>query len=483
MNEMWFALVQEEQLGPMSFEEVIDFYYKDIINAETLLWTDGFEGWCPITHIKEFADLLFQGAVLTTAQKEAQDDSELETSLFQGELPPSFVSGSAFGSMDELKDEDLNAEDIAFLEDALGNDHEGEEPSVSSPFASRPSQIPNPPTPPPTDSLSLLDDIPLMSLDELIVSAKPDVEDSSYYKVQQTQVPSLAGQPSLVSRPVKKGGGKLLFLIFGMGMGGTFFFQDIKEFTTSIIHAHMYAEPTSPPIEKTDPVPPVIPSSPSGVKLADTSPVKPMVALNTSVSNSTPAPTRLLPSSADQENQVQGDPLETNSPQQEALGGTQKSEEDVSEEMVFDEEIEIEFEEMPTKTKKGTPSQKKVSTKQRRRKNRRKKRKINTKKPQKTKTSPQTSRLPSQLGRSDIENARNKVLPAIKSCAAKDPKLGKHLSVVMTIMRTGRLSKVKAVTRSLRESTQKNCIINVIRSMKFPPFSGENMRVTLPIKL
>ena len=45
MSEVWYALVQQEQLGPMAFEEVLDFYYKDIISASTLLWREGMPNW------------------------------------------------------------------------------------------------------------------------------------------------------------------------------------------------------------------------------------------------------------------------------------------------------------------------------------------------------------------------------------------------------------------------------------------------------
>ncbi|MEE2644570.1 MAG: DUF4339 domain-containing protein [Myxococcota bacterium] len=59
---MWFALIDgEQELGPLDSSEVLDFYYKDIFSAETLLWREGLPGWAPITEIEEFRAILFQG--------------------------------------------------------------------------------------------------------------------------------------------------------------------------------------------------------------------------------------------------------------------------------------------------------------------------------------------------------------------------------------------------------------------------------------
>ena len=478
MNEMWFALVQEEQLGPMSFEEVIDFYYKDIINAETLLWTDGLEGWCAITQIKEFSDLLFQGAVLHKPEV-IQNDSDSETSLFHSDLPASFTHQSAFASMDELKDEDLNADDIAFLEEALVIDNEDE--PMSSPQLYSSSEVTSPPAPNPS---SLIDDIPLMSLDELVVSAQPNAEDSSLYQMREPRSPSLAGQPSLVSRPVKKGGGKLLFLVFSLGMAGAFFFQDIQNFANSVMPAHV--PPSSPPsiISQNTPEPnPLAPTAPT----APTSPPiskqeHSLLAEKQKGKLNSQSETELKSSAIKSGTDSLPQPLESDA-SVDLQDNTQDIETIEIEEMVIDEEIEIEYEEPEPQPKKVNVSPKKSKVYSKRKKLRKRRRKAKTKKNQKNKAVPQSSNIPSQLGRSDIESARSKVLPAIQACATKDPKLGKHLSVVIIIMRTGKISQVKAVTRSLRESSQKSCVLKVIRSMKFQPFSGENMRVTLPIKL
>ena len=90
MNEMWYALVQDEQLGPMSFNEVIDFYYKDIITSETLLWREGLAEWAPISQLREFKDLLFQGDFLPHLSQAAVNG---DTRIFQPEAPPSSTPG------------------------------------------------------------------------------------------------------------------------------------------------------------------------------------------------------------------------------------------------------------------------------------------------------------------------------------------------------------------------------------------------------
>ena len=86
MNAMWYALVQDEQLGPMDFDEVIDFYYKDIISSETLLWREGLSGWLPISQIYEFKKLLFQGEFLSPSEPSSGVSGVSDTRVFTEEL-------------------------------------------------------------------------------------------------------------------------------------------------------------------------------------------------------------------------------------------------------------------------------------------------------------------------------------------------------------------------------------------------------------
>ena len=76
-EEVWFVLLQGEQLGPLSFEEVLDFYYKDVVSSETLLWRDGLSEWVPITQIPEFNELLFQGIVAPAQSQNQQPEEQI----------------------------------------------------------------------------------------------------------------------------------------------------------------------------------------------------------------------------------------------------------------------------------------------------------------------------------------------------------------------------------------------------------------------
>ena len=52
-GDMWFALIDgEQELGPLDSSEVLDFYYKDIFSAETLLWREGLHNWVPLRSSK-----------------------------------------------------------------------------------------------------------------------------------------------------------------------------------------------------------------------------------------------------------------------------------------------------------------------------------------------------------------------------------------------------------------------------------------------
>ena len=63
-EEVWFILLQGEQLGPLSFEDVLDFYYKDVVTGDSLLWREGWSDWVTLIQIPEFNSLLFQGVML-----------------------------------------------------------------------------------------------------------------------------------------------------------------------------------------------------------------------------------------------------------------------------------------------------------------------------------------------------------------------------------------------------------------------------------
>ena len=73
---MWYALVQEEELGPMPFEEVLDLYYKDIISADTYIWVEGMPEWVPISQMSDFSELLFQGSALPENSEFERGDEE-----------------------------------------------------------------------------------------------------------------------------------------------------------------------------------------------------------------------------------------------------------------------------------------------------------------------------------------------------------------------------------------------------------------------
>lgn len=134
MSEVWYALVQQEQLGPMDFEEVLDFYYKDIISASTLLWREGMPNWVPITHISDFAELLFQGTYVP---------QQVEV------LTPSLEESSAVTDRNESDDEDL--EDISVDETNLFDGDvfyfDDDEPPSTPPTNEHAPQLPTPKLP------------------------------------------------------------------------------------------------------------------------------------------------------------------------------------------------------------------------------------------------------------------------------------------------------------------------------------------------
>jgi hypothetical protein len=87
------------------------------------------------------------------------------------------------------------------------------------------------------------------------------------------------------------------------------------------------------------------------------------------------------------------------------------------------------------------------------------------------------------LDRDDILSVIRANANAIDACGQKDEAARGTLSVAMIIQRTGAVSSAKVATARVRTSPAGACLEGVLKSLKFKAFSGDPMRINLPLKL
>ena len=96
---MWYILLKNEQLGPMTENEVIELYKQGVLDLETLVWREGLTEWASLIATPEFSNLGNEGeaAEESLAEDESEDatlianpaDADLQAALAEllGETP------------------------------------------------------------------------------------------------------------------------------------------------------------------------------------------------------------------------------------------------------------------------------------------------------------------------------------------------------------------------------------------------------------
>ncbi|MCA9546714.1 MAG: DUF4339 domain-containing protein, partial [Myxococcales bacterium] len=57
MGPVWYALVQDEQLGPMSMQELGELFTQGVVTVDTFIWREGMAEWKPLTQVDEFLEI------------------------------------------------------------------------------------------------------------------------------------------------------------------------------------------------------------------------------------------------------------------------------------------------------------------------------------------------------------------------------------------------------------------------------------------
>ena len=99
-------------------------------------------------------------------------------------------------------------------------------------------------------------------------------------------------------------------------------------------------------------------------------------------------------------------------------------------------------------------------------------------------TKDQNQGLPFSLTHQQIVRVLGKTGASLKRCTAKDKSLrGAKVMVSITILRTGKPTKIRAISSSVRGTDVGRCIERTLGTSRFPKFRGDNMRMTVPVRI
>ena len=99
-------------------------------------------------------------------------------------------------------------------------------------------------------------------------------------------------------------------------------------------------------------------------------------------------------------------------------------------------------------------------------------------------TKDQNQGLPFSLTHQQIVRVLGKKGSSLKRCTAKDKSLrGAKVMVSITILRTGKPTKIRAISSSVRGTDVGRCIERTLGTSRFPKFRGDNMRMTVPVRI
>lgn len=115
----WYAAVDEQQVGPMSINDIADRWERGEFDPETLVWKTGFEDWLIIQEVP-----VLQFLLASPEEPAAEEEAPLEDEPAE-EAPGSWEAGPAEGAGGEFDDEDEALGRV--FDEAMGG---GEQPAA-----------------------------------------------------------------------------------------------------------------------------------------------------------------------------------------------------------------------------------------------------------------------------------------------------------------------------------------------------------------
>ena len=74
-------------------------------------------------------------------------------------------------------------------------------------------------------------------------------------------------------------------------------------------------------------------------------------------------------------------------------------------------------------------------------------------------------------------------MSTIKTCVKDEQLKGATVTVMTEVASSGSVKSVKPSSSKLRKSSDKTCILNAVKRMKFPAFSSDTLKFPLTLKL
>ena len=453
---MWYALVHDEQLGPMPDTELAELHAQGVVSDDTLVWTATMSDWRPVSEVAEIQTLIADPDFLDEEEGEGatmmMSPGDGDWAAILGGQPPApdpdrpevlvqrapMAEAATEMLSAELMPDDLRLDNMPAAAGLLGPVSAPPLPAPLSDFGEEPGEG------------SIIDRFP-------DAPPAPAVEDANAADAFMA--------PAAVSIPPAQGGRSklplilLVLLLIGGGVVAWIFMGPDAQGTPDLGVA---AATDAPGTEAPPTVAAVVASAPDAgvedagsdamvIALADLEPESPQTDAPTSDAPTSDAPSTDAPS--------------TDAPASAApKSAAPKSQAPKT---------------TPPKVKPRTPrTAPKASPKTDRKRTPR----VPVKAP--TTRAATDKGLPVQLSRDHITGVLRKSGARLRTCAALDEKVKEGtFSVNVVIKRSGVVHSAKVVTGRLRKSPAAKCIEGQVKRFRFGRFSGDPMRIQLPFRL
>ena len=466
-EEVWFILLQGEQLGPLSFEDVLDFYYKDVVTGDSLLWREGWSDWVTLIQIPEFNSLLFQGVMLKEPTDYPSNNEEPEEAT-------AFVAHQNFRQLQEAQSiitDDSSLEEIEELDDLV--------------------------------DIDLLEN----ELEEMAAPHLPQIDAAQL----NSHAPVIARKiPPKKFNPV----GLILLLLLAGIVGYTFMFKPWETPSKNLLKTSSYSEDKDKTINL------ILSQSVQSEK----KPHDPTHTLHgnhdQSGATKTSTNSHVFKSSREESLNKQQSPIDQGLETELALPKSELDQ-DAQESLKLPtsqinsdtkspgiEEIELDIEtpftvetnqgskvqskntgsskKKNSSSSKGKRSQKGTSasrTNKKSKSSKSKSSKIGTGKIKRKPNPSDKNKGRVTLGRGDLINVLKREKSKFSRCLTLDPKLKGTVNVMVVIQRDGKVSSANPTSAKLRKSSANSCVITTVKGLKFPKYTGDLVSVPLPITL
>lgn len=451
---MWYALVHEEQLGPMPDTELAELHAQGVVSDTTLVWTATMSDWRPVSEVAEIQELIANPDFL---DEEEGEGATMMMSPGDGDWA-AILGGSPAESPVVLPDPDRPAVQVerapapdaapevlsaSLLRSDVRRDPVPAAGALLAPASAPPLPVPEPDLDEPGTG-SIIDRFPDAPPAPMV--EEPDGA-TAFMVTAPAPVQSERSKLPLILLLILLlgGGGVAAWIVLGSG--------DPQPGVDQGVAATSDAPATQAPATlaaSTASVPDV------GVDDADSDAMVIALADLEPESPPTDAPTSAAPASVATEPAA---PKST-APQSTAPKSTPKR--------------------AAPATKARTPrTVAKASPKTDRKRTPR----VPVKAPT-TRSKASDKGLPVQLSRDHITGVLRKSGARLRTCAALDEKVKEGtFSVNVVIKRSGVVHSAKVVTGRLRKSPAAKCIEGQVKRFRFGRFSGDPMRIQLPFRL